>query len=151
MKNISVLYLYLNIHHWYWHKHFSENSENSDTHLLNDATETSKNYLSCSVCNINVNNDVELRQHLVGQKHKKAYRLMEEQDRVNRKCGLYIKGESSLIIFHLMLIFEIIFRISQLIETRTTSQSFSKFWYHCLGTYGCRFFVAWLWWPWFSR
>lgn len=48
---------------------------------------------NCSVCNIEIPSDeLQLRQHLISQKHKKKYRILEEQQRINKKCGLFIKG-----------------------------------------------------------
>lgn len=65
---------------------------NSETH--NQSVDTSTNYLNCSVCNVNLQDQEELRSHLISKKHKKTYRVLEEQQRINKQCGLYIKGNN---------------------------------------------------------
>lgn len=63
--------------------------------VTKESIESSTKAFNCSVCNIEVPNESQLKQHLIGQKHKKAYRILEEQQRINKKCGLYVKGEQN--------------------------------------------------------
>lgn len=65
--------------------------DNSDTSQEESKISHLKS-LNCSVCNIEVIDEDNLRQHLVSQKHKKTYRNLEQQQRIDKRCGLFIKG-----------------------------------------------------------
>lgn len=68
------------------------NVDQSDLKIVEKAEESSTKGLNCSICSIEVPDEMQLRQHLTGQRHKKAYRILEEQQKIDKKCGVYIKG-----------------------------------------------------------
>lgn len=51
-------------------------------------------YLICDWCKIELPNEVSMRQHLLGQKHKKLNDAEEDRKRVEQKCGLFIRGKN---------------------------------------------------------
>ncbi|XP_018570410.1 speckle targeted PIP5K1A-regulated poly(A) polymerase isoform X2 [Anoplophora glabripennis] len=51
-------------------------------------------HLICDQCKVELPNEASMRQHLLGQKHKKLIDAEEDRKRVERKCGLFIRGFS---------------------------------------------------------
>lgn len=46
----------------------------------------------CEICTVDCENESNYFQHISTAKHKKNYKMLEDQGKVNVKCGLYIKG-----------------------------------------------------------
>lgn len=69
--------------------------EESNKKTGNDAKKAK--YLTCDQCKVELPNEASMRQHLLGQKHKKLNDAEEDRKRVERKCGLFIRGETLLL------------------------------------------------------
>lgn len=70
-------------------------SEDMEESNEKDGVNTKKaQYLICEWCKIEFPDEVSMRQHLLGQKHKKLNDAEQERKRVEQKCGLFIRGKT---------------------------------------------------------
>ncbi|KAJ8919270.1 hypothetical protein NQ315_003854 [Exocentrus adspersus] len=51
--------------------------------------------LTCHLCKVNLPNEISMRQHLQGHKHRKLASAEGEKERIEKKCGLFIRGYPS--------------------------------------------------------